>query len=99
MSEESKFEQIKNFEGQAGASEAEKSKSEIIEEKIGKKILIGIGWNIEIFHCRKWRRSGGDFFPKNNLIVTKIFFLNKIVTKIIIAENLKNFRKWRYNWV
>ena len=28
----------------------------------GKKILINIGWNIEILHCRKWRRSGGDFF-------------------------------------
>ena len=38
------------------------------------------------------------FSRKNNLMYTKIFFLNFMYTKIIIQKNLKKSKRWRYIW-
>ena len=48
--------------------------------------LIGIGWNIGTYHCRKWKRSGGDFFDN------RIFDIGDVLYRVQIKSRRRNNR-------
>ena len=52
----------------------------------GRQNLIGIGWNIETYHCLKWKRSGGDFFDN------RIFDIGDVLYRVQIKSRRGNNR-------
>ena len=53
-----------------------------------RKNLIVIGWNIGMYHCRKWKQSGGDSFDNGIFDIGRALYGVFVRNQLLLNDRL-----------